>query len=396
MPALVARRDAKMARSAHRYVRGSTKRFYDWLASRRGRSAPGGPRIWICGDCHIGNLGPVGSADGRVKIELRDLDQTVIGNPAHDLIRLALSLAMAARGSNLAGIITARMVESMMQGYEHALRAYSSPRTPTPPERSVAVQSLLKKSRKRSWKHLLQERLGQPKPRLPMGRTFWPLMEAESAAVRELLSTEAVRKLVTSLACRDDHAEVELLDAAFWVKGCSSLGGWRCAALVGVSGDAKSDPTTGAVSLLDIKQALPACTPHSRAGIPKHHGERVVTGAGHLSPYLGSRMLSASIQERPVIVRELMPQDLKLELDRVPASEAEVIARHLATIVGEAHARQLTRAEWRAWLAQLQERRSRSIDAPPWLWSATAELVGTHEAAYLEHCRQHAFASRKT
>lgn len=49
--------------------------------------------------CHLGNLGPVASAEGDVEVEIRDLDQTVIGNPAHDLIPLALSLATAARGS---------------------------------------------------------------------------------------------------------------------------------------------------------------------------------------------------------------------------------------------------------------------------------------------------------
>jgi uncharacterized protein (DUF2252 family) len=393
LPTLVARRDAKMARSAHRYVRGSTKRFYDWLATRRGRAAPAGPRIWICGDCHIGNLGPVARTDGMVEIELRDLDQTVIGNPAHDLIRLALSLAMAARSSNLAGVMTARMVESMMQGYEEALKAHGRARKAPLTDRAVPVQALLKKARRRSWKNLLEERLGAAKPLLPVGRVFWPLMEAEGAAVRDLFSTEPLRKLVTSLTCREDDAEVELLDAAFWVKGCSSLGGWRCAALIAVSGAAKQETASGAVSLIDIKQALPACTPRaSRAGMPRHHGERVVMGARHLSPYLGERMLSASIHERPVIVRELMPQDLKLELDLVPADEAAQIARHLAMIVGEAHARQLSRDDRRAWLAQLQERRSKAIDAPPWLWSATVHLVGVHEAAYLEHCRQHALA----
>jgi uncharacterized protein (DUF2252 family) len=34
----------------------------------------------------------VAEAKGRIEIEIRDLDQTVIGNPAHDLIRLGLSL----------------------------------------------------------------------------------------------------------------------------------------------------------------------------------------------------------------------------------------------------------------------------------------------------------------
>ncbi len=62
------------------------------------------------------------NADGKVEIEIRDLDQTVIGNPAHDLIRLALSLATAARGSDLPGVTTALMMEQMMAGYQEAVK----------------------------------------------------------------------------------------------------------------------------------------------------------------------------------------------------------------------------------------------------------------------------------
>src|ERR1700693_3810165 len=118
--ALLKARNLKMARSAHAYVRGSTAKFYEWLESAEGRAAPAGPAIWICGDCHVGNLGPVANADGKIAIQIRDLDQTVIGNPAHDLIRLGLSLAMAARGSDLPGVTTARMLEQMVEGYEEA------------------------------------------------------------------------------------------------------------------------------------------------------------------------------------------------------------------------------------------------------------------------------------
>lgn len=90
---LHARRDLKMARSAHAYVRGNTATFYDWLADLEAYAGvPSGPPIWICGDCHVGNLGPLAGPDGRVAIQIRDLDQSVIGNPAHDLIRLSLSL----------------------------------------------------------------------------------------------------------------------------------------------------------------------------------------------------------------------------------------------------------------------------------------------------------------
>ena len=52
-------RNLKMARSAHAYVRGSTVKFYDWLENSRPGELPEGPPVWICGDCHIGNLGPL-------------------------------------------------------------------------------------------------------------------------------------------------------------------------------------------------------------------------------------------------------------------------------------------------------------------------------------------------
>src|ERR1700721_702340 len=112
------RRALKMASSAHVYVRGSTLQFYKWLEERGERAVPKGPPIWICGDCHAGNLGPLAAPDGRIHVQIRAVDQTVIGNPNHDLIRLALSLSSAARGSDLPGVTTAHMLEQMMIGYQ--------------------------------------------------------------------------------------------------------------------------------------------------------------------------------------------------------------------------------------------------------------------------------------
>ena len=119
--ALRLRQTLKMARSAHAYVRGSTVAFYEWLEQQKRGSLPEGPAIWICGDCHAGNLGPVAALDGRIAIQIRDLDQTVIGNPAHDIIRLALSLATASRGSDLPGVTTAHILEQVIEGYQAAL-----------------------------------------------------------------------------------------------------------------------------------------------------------------------------------------------------------------------------------------------------------------------------------
>ncbi len=41
--------------------------------------------VWICGDCHLGNLGPIASVKGQVEIAISDFDQTVIGDRLHGI-----------------------------------------------------------------------------------------------------------------------------------------------------------------------------------------------------------------------------------------------------------------------------------------------------------------------
>jgi uncharacterized protein (DUF2252 family) len=88
---LLRRRDLKMARSPHAFVRGATQNFYDWLDKSPGKM-PEGPPVWICGDCHAGNLGPIADAEGWVAVQIQDLDQTAIANPAYDSSALACRL----------------------------------------------------------------------------------------------------------------------------------------------------------------------------------------------------------------------------------------------------------------------------------------------------------------
>jgi uncharacterized protein (DUF2252 family) len=379
---LNAHRTQKMARSAHAFVRGSTIKFYEWLETQDRNSVPEGPAVWICGDCHAGNLGPVANAKGQIEIEIRDLDQTVIGNPAHDLIRLGLSLATAARGSDLPGVTTAKMLEQMMEGYEQGLSMRQDDRENHPEAVSIALKSAFR----RSWRHLAQERIEDAKPTIPLGNSFWPLSKPEHAAIEQLFAQEDVRKLATMLRSRDDDARVDVLDAAYWVKGCSSLGRLRFAVVLGVGKKANRS-----LCLMDVKEATEAAAPRYRKPkMPKDNATRVVEGARHLSPFLGERMLAAPLLGRRVFLRELLPQDLKLDIDGLTREEAMKVARHLAAVVGMAHGRQLDSALQRSWRKELGRMRSKSLDAPSWLWSSVVALVANHESAYLEHCRRFA------
>ena len=363
-----------MALSAHAYVRGNTLKFYEWLKSLERGTLPEGPAIWICGDCHLGNLGPVANAEGKVEIEIRDLDQTVIGNPAHDLIRLALSLASAARGSDLPGVSTALMMEQMIVGYEGAL--VEPEEKPKPSGKATKpIQIVLKQALKRKWRHLAEERIENVNPSIPLGKSFWALTKSEMRDIARLFGSEDVRNLITGLRHRDNKSSVEVRDACYWMKGCSSLGRLRFAVLAEVGDRKKSD-----LCLINIKEAVHAAAPSwPNARMPRDDAKRVVEGARNLSPYLGERMLAANLLGKPVVLRELLPQDLKLEMDCLTREEIVASARFLASVVGKAHARQMDESTRKSWMAELQRNRSKKLDAPSWLWTNVVDLVARHE-----------------
>ncbi|WP_277600121.1 MULTISPECIES: DUF2252 family protein [Sphingomonas] len=80
---LSAWRTLKMARSAHGCVRGNTAKFHDGLErSPVSARVLQGPSIWICGDCHVGNLRPLSNSDGRVEVQIRDMDPVASGGSA--------------------------------------------------------------------------------------------------------------------------------------------------------------------------------------------------------------------------------------------------------------------------------------------------------------------------
>src|ERR1700722_7356601 len=376
-----------MCRSAHAYVRGNTVKFYEWLGGLKSGTLPNGPPVWICGDCHVGNLGPVANAAGQIEIQIRDLDQTVIGNPAHDLIRLGLSLATAVRGSDLPGVTTAQMLEQLVQGYEQAFSDEASD-SDFQQQRPEAIKIAMRRPMRRSGKELARDRLENVQPNIPLGKRFWPLRGDEKAEIKRMFKREEVRRLVTALRSRDDDDPIEILDTAYWMKGCSSLGRLRFAVLVGVG----KPPFKGeSLCLMDIKEATqPAAPRYPHVRMPRDNGERVVEGARHLAPSLGKRMLPARFLDRSVFLRELLPQDLQLEIEHLTRDEAMKAARFLAMVVGKAHARQMDVATRKSWQEALSRHRSKTLDAPSWLWSSIVELLVSHEGEYLEHCRKYA------
>src|ERR1700678_1021939 len=107
----------------------------------------------------------------------------------------------------------------------------------------------------------------------------------------------------------------------------------------------------------------------------------------------GPSLASATIPPffgRQVVLGELLPQDLKLEMDELTRYDAIAAAHSPASVVGRAHARQVDSNDRKKWRDDLNRNRLKSLDAPSWLWRSVVDLRSIHESSYLEHCRQYA------
>lgn len=134
----------------------------------------------------------------------------------------------------------------------------------------MRVQVKMHQAIGRTWKSLAEERIEDARPTIPKGKKFWPLANEERQEVELIFATEEARKLVvTSLRGRPDDAAVEVLDGAYWVKGCSSLGRLRYAVLLGVG---KNYRKKNGLCLIDIKEAVKAAARrYVEGGMPREN-----------------------------------------------------------------------------------------------------------------------------
>ena len=91
-------------------------------------------------------------------------------------------------------------------------------------------------------------------------------------------------------------------------------------------------------------------------------------------------------------MRELAPQDLKLDIDQFSREEAVRAAHYLAHVVGNAHGWQMDEATRSGWRDEVLRGTDGGSQAPSWLWSSVVELAGRHEVGYLQHCLRYATA----
>ncbi len=366
-PQLLTRKLLRMAASPFGYLRGSAPLYYELLAEHPELAEGPSGEGWLVGDAHLENFGAFRTADAAgteaVVFDVNDFDESVVGPFRWDVVRLLTSVILGGRGLGSNGQQSVQLCRSLLEGYVAALCDGQTPKHAPP-----AVQQLLGKVSARDRKTLLDQRT----ERVGHGRRFQRGPRYEELVPEILPKARAAFQRYVELLdpaghIARDHFEIE--DLAFRIAGTGSLGGLRIAVLTLGKGDIDSRW----VFDMKVEGAPSAQRLAPQTQVP---AERVLAAARACLPNPPRMAGTTELDGLSMFVRRLLPQEDKLDLTRLAATELPELALYLGALLGSAHrrgARSLPSTRWdAAALATLTER--------------AIVVAGVHEAAYLALC----------
>ena len=366
MPALIARKQARMSASPFAFLRGSAPLFYRVLRNA-GRLARGpADEGLLCGDLHLENFGVYrpdrpGRGGERAAFDVNDLDEAFVGLLHLDLLRLLTSAVLAARGWGCAPARALDLAGALLDGYR---RVRTSRRLPPPP---APVTELLACVARRKRRALLQEhtRVVRGERRFLLGESLLRLpSSARLACTRAFARFAAEQAQAADLSL--DHFRV--LDVAFRVAGTGSLGTFRVAVLV--EGHGGRDGAW----MFDLKaQGEPAgATFATRA--PESGPGRVVGALRTMLRHPPVMLGTVRALGHGLLVRRLTPQEDRLDWSTLEPSQRATTLAFLGALTAAAHHRGA-----RARPGPLEGGDARRLLA------SAAELAGLHEAVALAY-----------
>ncbi len=318
---------ARMRSSPFVFLRGTAHLFYEDLPRRSPLN--GAPRTWICGDLHLENFGGYIAAGGREYFDISDFDETARAPVSWELIRLCVSLLLAASAIGMKKSESEALIGRCLDGYA----ATFANRRIGPIDEKTSQPDLRRFLRNLSSNHhaafLKARTIGKGATRR-LRILKDKALPARPAEIRRLMRWWKQHR-------RDPMIRHfgELLDVARRVTGTGSLGVHRYALLVATGAEAR---------LLELKEAVPAAMIllHCAPANPWSSEAARVTLVQHRAQAAAPRLLSAvEIDKRSFILRELHPGDDKLTVANGMAQRQRLarLAPWLGRVAAASHRR---------------------------------------------------------
>jgi uncharacterized protein (DUF2252 family) len=376
-PHLLAHKADRMSPSPLALLRGSAPLFYEVLERHPVLAEGPAGEGWLVGDCHLENFGAfrtgtlstketrASQADDAIVFDLNDFDDAFVGPWRLDVLRLTVSLILGGRELGTDARTTLDLAEALIGAYVDG--AFHK-KAPPPAPRAVAA--LVDKVHARTRKQLLDARtrvVGEQR-RFVRGARYESIPK-KLRAKAERAFAKYVKRLPDE--GRPPAEALEVVDAAFRIAGTGSLGCLRVALLVRGKGgpdgawifDMKEEDTPSSACLVRPPKLDPA--------------ERVMTAIRACVAQPPRMIGTTTLRGSSMFVRRLAPQEDKMDLTKLQASDMKPLARHLGALLGAAHRRGAKKLPKKAW---------REDDRAQLLERAIA-LAGMHEAMYLAYCQ---------
>jgi uncharacterized protein (DUF2252 family) len=374
-PELFSRKLERMSASPLAFLRGAAPLFYEMLARRPDLAGgPPGEGV-IVGDLHLENFGAYRRAPGSkgakkhdVAFNLNDFDDAIVAPWRLDLLRLTTSLILGGRELGADGRVVLDLSDRLLGAWVRAV--FDGKGTPKPPP---PVASLVLQVSERSKKALLDGRteVVHGRRRFVRGSRYADLPKdiarAAPKAFAEYLASVAKEERPPEESC-------EILDVALRIAGTGSLGALRIAVLTAGKG-------ADSAFIFDLKEAGAPSAAVLRDATVSRRDEaapeaRVVRGFRACIEQPPRALGTAMLRDVHLYGRRLAPQEDKLDLRHLRATDLPALADYLGALVGAAHVRGATAPPSKRWTTG-------DCDA---LRSQAITLAGIHEALYIALC----------
>jgi len=300
IPALMKLKYKAMREDRYRFYRAIPHLLYSDIPSDS--FLHDSPKVWLCGDLHLENLGSYKGDNRLTYFGVNDFDECVLGPMLIDVTRMLTSILVSAdnlklstnEAKALCKVFTDNYFEKLGEGYIRELE----------PETTRGVmKKFLEKVRNRKRKDFLEKKTIMKKGKIKIDHTHTvPLPDSEKEEVTKHINKWAKGTINPSF--------YKVKDVTFRIAGTSSLGLKRYVILV--EGRGKPD----GYFLLDLKETLPSCleknikTPQPKW---KTEADRIVEVQKRTLSAPPALLASINIGKKNFVLKELQPVADRIE-----------------------------------------------------------------------------------
>ncbi|GAC1424965.1 MAG: DUF2252 domain-containing protein [Flavisolibacter sp.] len=320
-----------MAEGPYRFFRGTCHLFYEDLVKANFSDAS--PKVWMCGDLHVENLGTYKGDNRLIYFDLNDFDEAILGPANWELVRMVTSIFVAFESMQIEEKKALNWAKLFLDTYFKILslgKARYIERGTAQGIVKTFIDGVCKRKQKELIKKHCQKRNGHLKLEIDNIKHF---------KIEKELKWELKDHIEHWIKTSDESPyNFEMVDACFRVAGTGSLGVKRYLFLL------KGTKLEKDYLLLDMKQATSSSLiPYLKLPQPLWQSEanRTVAIQERVQNIPPALLSTTEFKNDSYVMQEMQPVEDKVDFNLIKNSYRDVceVITTMALLTASAHLR---------------------------------------------------------